>query len=326
MTDNHLMDISPVCIPSLYCTERAVISVAIYLNRDYGMAFFDMYGLEYRDKDSDALQFAEKIHSGYSDMTIVRSLAKYHGITSCFLTKNRSTVLRAVKRQIDIEMPVLIFLDGIHCTWLNKAQKKVGFFVVGYMDDVFYGYDLESKETVLVEISAAAIKESYDTEHLIVIWKTVHDEVKLTYEAVKKNIVKKKYHKLTIVNQLEKMVWDLEQLVHDNGEIHFEELLAKISDIVRGRKLFAETCIYIREIMLEEYWELGQLVERYITLGQKWNLVWRMLAMASVLVTTEGNSRRLQATLDKVLCVLREIVEVETNISKNWAMFVLHEQ
>ena len=171
---------------SLYCNEKAVVTVARYLKRGYVMAFSEMNHIEYLETEDDSIPFDDRIRASYSEVTIVNALRKYHGITSCFQVKTKRTIIRAIEEQIELNMPIFIILSNATCNDSDDRKQKIDFLVVGYDEEYVMGYNLQEEDTTIRKIQKKKVEEDYESKERVIVWKVVHDEVLITNDMCKK--------------------------------------------------------------------------------------------------------------------------------------------
>lgn len=303
MLDIVTIDKSPI----LYCNEKALITVAKYLNKEYGMAFWEMNGIEYSEKE---LPVDEKISVSYSQITIVKALRKYHGISCYFPKQTGKTIIGLIEKQIELSMPVLIFISNSICYSFSEERKTITFLVVGYDEEFIMGYDMGGKN-VLITVLKEKIRKDYTNQKRVIIWKDIHEEVVLDQKTVNQIMCKLKTDKNNEVSILRQMIEEFEFYNNDIiylQNMNYELLLNNLSDVVRGKKLFLETLKYLKSnyTYIED-----DIIDTYIQIGKHWNNVWRMFAMLSVLVLEVKTEQRIKLLMERIITEIKTILVIE---------------
>ncbi len=304
-----ILDIkAPENRPSLYCNEKAVITIAGFLGRGYSMAFSEMNGIEYLGEEQ--LGFESRIRASYSEVAVVKALRKYHGISSYFPVKTQRTILRAIEEQIEENRPILIFLPYTTCYNTNKRDERVDFLAVGFDDENVYGYDMHEDNESMLEIPKKRIKEDYASGEKVITWKVIRDETIVTVEIrnrilsnLRKELGREQRIIARLASDLEKNCIDVETL----KKIDYETLLNNLAQIVRAKKLFAESMRYIAQKTLVP----EELIVSYEGLGAQWNKVWQLIAKVNYMGKDPLYDDRLLHFLKMILSELEKLTENE---------------
>ena len=302
-------------LPALYCNEKALITVAKYLNKEYGMAFWEMNGIEYLEEE---LPLDKKISVSYSETTIAKALRKYHGISSYFPKQTGKTIIGLIEKQIELSMPVLIFISNSICYSCSEQRKMITFMAVGYDEEFIIGYDMEDGKNVLITVLKERIRKDYANQKRVIIWKDIHGEVVLAQKTVNRIMCKLKTDINNEVSILQQMIEDFESYYNDITylqNMNYELLLNTLSNVVRGKKLFLETLKYLKSnyTCIED-----DIIDAHIQIGKHWNNVWRMFAMLSVLVIEVRKEQRIELLMERIIREIKTILVIELDISENF--------
>ena len=305
-----MLDIkAPENLPSLYCNEKAVITIAGFLGRNYAMAFSEMNGIEYLEND-EALRIEDRMRATYSEVAIVKALSKYHGISSYFPVKTQRTIIRAIEEQIEANLPMLIFLSYSTCYHPDERDGKIDFLVVGFDEDNVYGYDMHAESAQVLKIPKHRIKEDYGSREKVITWKVIHDEVLITKEiqgkilkTLSKELRKEQDIIARFASEIEKNCFDVDGL----KRIDFETLLENLAQIVRAKKLFVYSMRYIAQrTPIPE-----TIIASYEGLSMQWNKVWQLIAKVNYMSKDRTYDDKLLHFWNMALSEMKKIMDNE---------------
>lgn len=116
-----IADIQAFHYDGLSCYEDLLISMSIYLKRDYRVAFCEAWGFEFTEDDKNIL-LGECFSNGQSK--IVQHIKKYCGIS--FVNPNiaRKDFEKNIKKELLQGKPVAIGLDLFWCPWSHQYQRN----------------------------------------------------------------------------------------------------------------------------------------------------------------------------------------------------------
>ena len=298
---------------ALYCNEKAIITIAKYLNRRYEMAFCNMNCIDYLQKEDGQLRFEDRIRASYSEVTMVNALRKYHGILSSFPTKTFRTIIKTIEDQIKNGMPVLIFLSYRTCHNVEKKNLKVDFLVVGFDEEYIMGYDMRENDT-LKKIKKELIKKDYALKEKVITWKVVHEEIVISDEMgikILRNLRK----------DLKKEIVIIEKIIHDfrhdcnsieniKESIDYNILLKNFSQVVRAKKLFYSTLTYISHRISG----MDEVLFSYKDLGIQWHRVWQLFAKINYMVKDAACDIYISRTAQIIISEMKKIIQNEKHL------------
>ena len=306
-----ILDVQLIKNESIYCKESALATVANWLNRDYRMMFIAMLGFDYTEEGNMTnRKLGERIVSGVSMLDIESTLQYYHGIA--VENKMVSNIDEIIVEQIDQKMPVLTYIQPALCEWTREVEGIVFFLVIGYDDSFVYGFDLHSDSSSVEKLLIRDLVKCYTSLNEVQLYKVVSDERMVTIEEIKEAM--RKYYDLeNTEKKIIKLAEDLskgyvEEFKSEDGEEFIDlPFFSELIDIVRGKKLFVETCYYIFEKTGDEF--AKYIGAKYIDIGEQWNNVWKILVKFYILNSDETDG-------DNIEEIISEIVECLKNVAK----------
>ncbi len=312
-----ILDVQLIKNESIYCKESALATVANWLNRDYRMIFRAMIGFDYTEKNNVInKKVGERIVSGVSMFDIERALQYYHGIA--IENKMTDKIDDIIVDQIEKKMPVLTYVQPTVCDWISETEGIVFFLVIGYDASFFYGFDLHSDSSSVKKILIGDMNKCYVGTNEVQIYKVVGDERIVSFEDIKESM-REYYDVDNTEKKIIKLAEDLregyiEEFTGEAGEEFIDlPLFANLVDIVRGKKLFAETCRYIYEKTDDEF--IKYIGDIYIDIGEQWNNVWKELVKFYILNDGEADI----SSIDEMMC---ELVECLKNVASEEKLLV----
>lgn len=315
-----ILDVKLIKNSSIYCEESALATVANWLNRDYRMMFSGMLEFDYsRTYDFVGQKIGERIQSGISLPEMIDLLQHYHGIRA-EMRKAGNNIKELVINQINHKMPVLTYLSAQVCNWNGDKTGNIYFLIIGYDNDFLYGYDLHNNSDALEKLPYDILQENYTNSKDVQVYEVVENERSVGFEEVKK-IVQERYDLEKTEKKIVKMAEDLQkgytgEFINDLcEEFRYIPISSRLIDIVRGRKLFAETCYYIAEISGDKF--IQYIGDCYIDIGERWNIVWNMLAKAYLINNDERIERKISVIIDDVVNRIKNAAQMEKKLILN---------
>ncbi|MBO6165305.1 MAG: hypothetical protein J6O17_02910 [Eubacterium sp.] len=317
MNEKVMLDVSLIKNASIYCFESAMGTVAKWLNRDYQMIFARM--LEFHYTNENGANLCSGLSSGIDFDVLFNSYEEYHGIRTS-LKKTEGNELRIIKNEIDSKMPVMLFIVPRLCNWTDEKDYRIYFLVIGYDEEGVYGYDLHSDSNNIIYVRNEIITENYREQTDVAVFEVVTDQKKVDFNNVK-DIIKPIYHNFTIFDEMKLFAHDFKAYFTDQvkyeriNDFRQMDLLNRFADIVRSRKLFAETCYYISKKNDDEFaYYIGYCFD---DIGEGWNKVWRLLAKAFILNKGGAMNSRGLSVIEQVANGIIEVADYEKEVIDN---------
>lgn len=314
-----ILDVDLVKNQSIYCKESALATVANYLNRDYRMMFMDMFGFDYLDnKNGNDQKIGDRMISGVSMRDVEEILREYHGIAA--ENKIVHDIEKTVKEQIDQKTPVLLYLSPVFCEWTGETDGVVFFLAIGYDDSYAYGYDLHSDSSSVEKIHISDLIKCYETENEVQLYTVVSEEKSVSIENIKESM--SKYY---IQNGAKEKIYELAEDLSENyveefkGE-EFDEMIdlpffAKLIDVVRGKKLFVDTCYYVFEKSNDEF--AKYIGDHYMDIGEQWNAIWKTLTKFYILNCDDDQTDGFKEIISDIVDSLKNVADEEQKLIEN---------
>ena len=314
-----ILDVQLIKNESIYCKESALATVANWLNRDYRMMFIAMLGFDYTEEGNMTnRKLGERIVSGVSMLDIESTLQYYHGIA--VENKMVSNIDEIIVEQIDQKMPVLTYIQPALCEWTREVEGIVFFLVIGYDDSFVYGFDLHSDSSSVEKLLIRDLVKCYTSLNEVQLYKVVSDERMVTIEEIKEAM--RKYYDLeNTEKKIIKLAEDLskgyvEEFKSEDGEEFIDlPFFSELIDIVRGKKLFVETCYYIFEKTGDEF--AKYIGAKYIDIGEQWNNVWKILVKFYILNSDETDGDNIEEIISEIVECLKNVAKEERKLIKN---------
>ena len=314
-----VLDVQLIKNESIYCKESALATVARYLKRDYRMMFVAMFGFDYLDKsESNNQRIGDRMVSGVAMQDVEEILRKYHGIA--VENKTVCDIEETVKTQIDRKMPILTFLNPALCEWTGEIEGEVFFLAIGYDDSYVYGYDLHSDSSSVEKIKISDLVKCYEEDNEVQVYKVVSEEREVSIEDIKESM-RKFYDK----NETDKKIYRLAEDLSENFAEEFEgeeydeltdlPFFSKLIDIVRGKKLFVDTCYYVFEKTNDEF--AKYIGDHYMDIGEQWNVIWNTLVKFYLLNCDEDQSDGIKEIIREIVDSLKNVADEEQKLVKN---------
>lgn len=315
------LDVKLIKTPFVFCYESAIATVANWVGRDYQMIFSTMLGFGYKhDEITREKAHGKDLYCGYcvDDFFYFDDLRKYHGMEASFLDVNPDTVMQEVKKEIDGGMPVMVYLEHDFCPWTKEDLYRTYYLITGYDDSYVYGYDLHSNDETMMKLEIEMLKEDYSHQNQILIFRKLDTQTQATFDDLKAVIKAKGYDSGVAFEEMKKFADELIAYFTDNkydkDKTHFRQvdILEPLGDIVRGRKLFADTCYYLAKANNDEFADYVGFC--YEDVSELWNTVWRMAGKAYLLNRGDTLSERTKKTIVEAAGKIYEIAEREKKI------------
>lgn len=316
-----ILNVKMIKNPSIYCNESAMATVAEWLNRDYAMIFSEMLGFNFLKKEhAKDKRLGERIDSGYKLEDLVQALKVYHGIS----VENKrvdKNIIDIISDQINKEMPVLTFVCARFCDWIKEKNYKIYFLIIGYDDFYVYGYDLHSDSDNIQKLPIKVLQKNYLKKNKVQLYKIVGNEKDVKFEIVKDIIRQKKYNESQTFLEMKNFADELEEVYSTktnygkDEKFNYTLTLDKLTDIVRGRKLFSQTCYYIAEKTGDEF--AHYVGGCYAEIGEQWNVVWRMLAKIYILNCENNEKNSVSSIIKEVADSIRKVSDAEKELIEN---------
>lgn len=317
VSNKNILDVELVKNASIYCYESSMATAAKWFGRDYEMIFTPMLELHYKCTEDGDL--CRGLSSGASLEVLFSSLREYHGIQP--IIKNvEDDVINQIKKQIDLGKPIMLYIIPRLCKWTNEENYRIYFLVIGYDDEGFYGYDLHSDSNSLIFIENNLVKENYEEQTKVLVFDIVSEQKDVDFDIVKK-IISPIYNDSSIYEEMKQFARDFKECFNDQfkyvriNDFRQMKLLNKLADIVRSRKLFAETCYFVSRNKDDEFAHyVGSCFDE---IGEKWNRVWRLLAKAFILNKGGRMNARGLSVIEQVADGIIEVADYEKKAIDN---------
>jgi len=286
------LNISPIQSESYNCIQGIVVSVAKYYGFDYELLFANTWGFGFSPNFSGNVSFGDRVElnwrpSGWG------VLERFHGLKLNFKKlENIDEALSIINSQINLNEPVILFIDSFWCPW-NPAYKK--YHITHYCLAV--GID-KSQNVIncidpyisknIEKLPIASLAEGYrecitfsisrntgsDSELLNLLLNTAEYNLGINRDSSAFNLMRNFADEL--VNKFDK-----EKEMYGYSDVRFLPLVRKILEIGNSRLNFSETLEYIANKYGFE--EIRDFKNRMVQIWKKWRLIrtWLMKAFIS---------------------------------------------
>lgn len=314
-----ILNVKLIKSPSMFCEESCAATVAKWLNRDYQMMFCVMMGFSYKgSKKYKKLDIGRRVSCRYKKNDFVKNLKYYHGI-EVKTVKVTGNINKYIIQEINSNEPILIFPLMKYCNWLNdKKDSEIYFLVIGYDDNLIYGYDVHSNSGEIHTLPIADLVNSYreSEKKEVRVYRIISKESKrLTFKEIRKYLIVNKYlcHNTWIqMNDMARDIRDTSNVIFEHckeGDPNKLPIFFEIMHILRARKLFAETCYYIAEKNKNSYARFVGAC--YLEIGGEWNILWNLLLKMYYSKNMNSSYR------EKISRKIEQIADLEKNIIFN---------
>lgn len=317
MDNKVMLGVELVKNSSIYCFESAMATVAKWFSRDYQMIFAEMLNFHYSHDNSSDL--CNGLDCCVKQEILFTSFEKYHGIKPTIQVVVGSVIER-IKEQIDLEIPIMLFVIPRLCEWTKEQFYRIYFLVIGYDEGGIYGYDLHSDSNSIFYLKNELVIENYKEQTDVLTFDVVSEQKSVDFDSVK-SIINPIYNNMSIFSEMKGFAEDFKRFFND--QIKYErvndfrqmDLLNKFADIVRSRKLFADTCYFISRKNNDEF--ANYIGYCFDEIGEKWNRVWRLLAKAFILNKGGRMNVRGLSVIEQVADGIIEVADYEKKVIDN---------
>ena len=317
MSYKKVLDVELIKNSSIYCYESAMATAANWFERDYQMIFAKMLKFSYVNNGDSNL--CDALICGTELDVLFSSLEMYHGIRPK-INKVDGNIIDLIKQKIDLNSPIMIYIIPELCEWTIEEYYRIYFFVIGYDEEGIYGYDLHSDSNTIIFLRNEIVIEDYKVQNQVLSFDVVSEQRDVDFESIK-NVIRPICLDSSMYNDMKLFASDLRKCF--SYQIKYErvkdfrqmDLLNKFADIVRSRKLFADTCYYVFKNKNDEF--ANYIGCCFDEAGEKWNRVWRLLAKAFILNKGGNTNERELLVVDQVVEGILDVAVYEKSVIDN---------
>lgn len=317
MLKKNVLDVELIKNSSIYCYESAMATVAKWFGRDFQMIFAKMLAFHYMKKEEADL--SDNLNCGATLDDLFLALNDFHGIKPKRQVIEED-VISVIRSQIDLKKPIMLFVIPRLCEWTNEQFYRIYFLVIGYDEAGVYGYDLHSDSNSIIYLKNELVIENYKEQSKVLTFDVVSEQKGVDFESVK-SIISPIYDGSVIFSEMKEFANDFKKFFYDQvkyervNDFRQMDLLNKFADIVRSRKLFADTCYYVSNKTGDEF--ANYIGYCFDEIGEKWNRIWRLLAKAFILNKGGRMNARGLSVIEKVADGIIEVADYEKEVIDN---------
>lgn len=307
-----ILNIQPIHIEGLTCYEDVLLSTAAYYNKEYQMAFSEIFNFEYNSENSGQSKLlSERLSSGNAN--IQNLLKQYCGIE--VIIKNTETaedVIRIVKEQLELGYPTIFYVNTFWCPWHRDYQKYCNGHIclaigIDGRDSIICIDPIEGENHFCLPFED--FKNGSDKCSIVNIQKSA-DEIE--YISILQNSVEKIVDSNVFAN-MESFAYDFDSQFNfeeefQNAKIHIWEVLLyrKLIFISGSRYLYS---LFINQVNKNIHSQkLAQVEKDLLCVQSKWKIALSLFVKEAYMGYSENINKSISKWFWKILEDERKII------------------